>query len=152
MNLTAKKLREILDYDPLTGKFSRLSAPKKDIGRIHKIRGYHEIYVEGRLRYAHRLAWLYMTGEWPKGLIDHIDHDKSNNRWNNLREANFVSNGQNRKEAQINNELGILGVSKNGKKYRARIKIGNKQVHLGTFETIDDAKHAYDVMKNMHHI
>lgn len=90
--LTAERLREVLEYDPAIGVFRWLIKPcgQISIGDIAGCRhgeGYVQIRVIGRIYLAHRLAWLYMTGEWPISLIDHRNLDRSDNRWSNLREA-----------------------------------------------------------------
>src|SRR5215472_5251203 len=109
--LTAERLREYLEYDHETGIF-RYRKPKPKV-RVGEVAGYlydASVYrparpsrpvislkIDGRSYLAHRLAWLYVTGEWPKGQIDHIDLDATNNRWVNLRAADNGKNGANRK-------------------------------------------------------
>jgi hypothetical protein len=94
--LTAERLRELLDYDPETGVFTRRittgrnrrwKAGDKVSGRPSATTGYLGIGIGKRRYAAHRLAWLWMTGEWPKNLMDHRDCDRTNNRWVNLREV-----------------------------------------------------------------
>lgn len=145
-DVTHENLLASLSYDPETGIFirKRIKGTKEYLvgepaGRLHKVRGYREIHICGKLYYAHRLAWLYMTGEWPSGVIDHINHDKGDNRWSNLRDVDLVINGQNRKGPDSDNTLGALGVSHNGSGFRARIFECGKEIHLGTFKTIDEA-------------
>lgn len=156
--LTAARLHELLHYDQQTGMFTRLvSGPKtqryvgKVAGRRHKVRGYREITVDGKLYYAQRLAWLYMTGEWPHGLVDHRDTDKDNNRWLNLRAADHVTNGQNRRGPQANSTTGVLGVSSNGSGFRARLGVRGREVHLGTFRTVAEAQAVRIAAKPQHH-
>ena len=88
-SLTAARLRELLHYNPDDGLFRwRVAGPKRVVGAPAGSRqriGYIVIRVDGRLHYAHRLAWLHTTGAWPAASIDHIDGDKGNNRWVNLR-------------------------------------------------------------------
>jgi hypothetical protein len=85
--LTAERLRELLNYDPDTGVFTWRVRPVHshrvgDIaGSVRTTRGYRLIGVAGRVYKAHRLAWLYMMGEWPKDQIDHINRDPSDNRF-----------------------------------------------------------------------
>jgi hypothetical protein len=93
------------------------------------------ISINGKQRFAHRLAFLLMTGCCPK-FVDHIDGNRSNNRWNNLREASIQINQQNLRSAQKNNTSGYLGVMyhKNRKKpWSARIYADGKHRHLGYF-------------------
>ncbi|PNE10603.1 MAG: HNH endonuclease [Beijerinckiaceae bacterium] len=99
--ITAERLRELLHYEPQTGEFTRRvamsgrGASVGDIaGKVTK-KGYREISVGGSRHKAHRLAWLYMTGEWPKDQIDHVNLNKGDNRWCNLREADNSKNRAN---------------------------------------------------------
>lgn len=151
--LTAAQLREHVSYDPETGIFKFNAIPvrePKDHARNQRVTGMvaghlnHHGYVEIRImwrRYgAHRLAWLYMTGGWPEGQIDHIDRCRSNNVWENLRDVTATENQRNR--TQISNTAsGVCGVTRWAKndKWRAYIAIGGRQIHLGTFETKADA-------------
>lgn len=93
---------------------------------------------------AHVLAWFYMTGKWPLDELDHIDLDKSNNRWHNLRLATRSQNNTN-KERYRNNTSGYKGISwyEKGKCWRAKIQKDRKQIHLGSFSRIEDAILAY---------
>lgn len=121
-SLTAERLRLLLRYDPETGEFCWLSRPPnsrankifnaKYVGRIAGCvcpRGYRYIKIEQQFFSASRLAWLYMTGEWPKDEADHKDRDPSNNRFNNLREASRSQNGANR-GVHKNSRSGVKGV------------------------------------------
>lgn len=147
--LTQSRLKELLDYDPDTGAFTWL------ISTNHKIkigamagtvmsRGYRRIGFDGQYYRAHRLAWLYVHGEWPKDQIDHINGDPSDNRLINLREAVNYENGQNRKKG-FNNSSGFIGVSWHSasRKWNARIQINKKVKSLGYFGDADAAYSAY---------
>jgi hypothetical protein len=116
------------------------------------LNGYVVIWVEGARYRAHRLAFLYQTGEWPKNLVDHIDGDPSNNRWANLREATSKENGQN-KAVGVNNRSGYLGVGwhKTNRKWQASIKVSGRLKHLGYFDDPALAAAAYAKAKvNFH--
>ncbi len=94
---------------------------------------------------AHRLAVLYVTGDWPRDGVDHRDLDGINNRWSNLRNADKSQNGANRRRTRIN-KTGFKGVSicsKTGR-YRATTGIGGKWTSLGTFDTAEEAGAAYE--------
>jgi hypothetical protein len=157
LHITAEKLREITSYDGGTGNliWTVCLNNKAPIGAKVGNRmpvGYRQTRIFGNRYYVHRLVWLYMTGEWPKYQIDHIDCDKSNNRFENLREATTAENGQNRKKPLVRNEIGLLGVSRNGRfGYRAVIKIGYAPKHLGTFRTPEEAHAAYIAAKREMH-
>jgi hypothetical protein len=141
-------LKEWLDYDPLTGIFRRKKTPRNHIaaGSVAGTPGRHGyigVRVKGPKYMAHRLAWLWVHGEWPLLLIDHIDGNKSNNRIENLR---LVTNGQN--AFNRGSRKGTLtlpapsrisgGVSR--ERFRARIVIDGKNIHLGSFDTEAEAK------------
>ena len=93
---------------------------------------------------AHRLAVLYMTGEWPAEVVDHADGDGTNNKWNNLRLANKSQNLANSKVFR-NNVVGLRGVTihKPTGKYRATIQEDGKQKYIGHFDTAAEAHAAY---------
>lgn len=90
-------LLDTLDYDPLTGEFRWKIATSRrvKVGAVAGSRashGYTTIRLLGKLYYAHILAWFYVKGLWPTGLIDHRDTDRSNNRILNLRLSDHSSN------------------------------------------------------------
>lgn len=143
MSLTADQLREYLDYDPATGEFRRNNPKQRVLGSVTK-KGYVRITLQGQHMRAHRLAFLYMEGRWPKDLMDHINGDRSDNRWENLREANCCQNSRNRK-LDCQNTTGFKGVvfCCRNKKYRSRIKINGVRKELGWFKTPEEAHAAY---------
>lgn len=150
-------LKSILTYDPSNGIFTwrhRPSAPAQwnvryageVAGRtnINRRRPVCEIKIDGKLYLAHRLAWLYMTGDWPPNEIDHRDTDSLNNRWNNLRRATRSQNNSN-VGPQKNNSTGFKGVSfhKDRGKYVAQIMANRKIHYLGYFDDPEKAYEAY---------
>lgn len=154
--ITVEQLKELLHYNPDTGIFTWI------VGRGGKARigsvagtveyGYIKILVFGRKYRAHRLAWLYMTGAWPKVQIDHKDLNKSNNRWSNLREADQKENGRNTRKKR-NNKSGFKGVywHKQKQKWRAAITVNYKKIFLGNYEKISAAKAAYEAAALKYH-
>ena len=149
--LTAERLRELLNYDPETGEFMWLVSSRNSRALVGKIirgyrakNGYFSIRLDGRLYYAHRLAWLWMTGQHPTRFIDHKDVNPSNNKWENLRQANDSTSAANTR-ARKNNKLKTKGVSRygNGGKFVAYITKDRKRHYLGVFETKDEAHAAY---------
>lgn len=146
-SLTQDELKERVSYNPYTGDF-KSSLPTKtvsikcpEIGYISKTDGYHYIYVSGFGRFlAHRLAWLYMTGEMPDGEIDHINHIKTDNRAINLRVVTHKENGRNTSKPS-NNTSGVVGVHwrKDRSKWQCHIKVDGKKLNLGCFSCLDEA-------------
>jgi len=156
--LTQERLKELLHYSPETGLFTRIikSAKKVNIGDIvgylDKSHGYITISIDYTNYYAHRLAFLYMTGKFPKDQVDHIDGIKHHNKWLNLRDANNSENQQNQKKAFKNNKsTGVLGVYSSGENFITKIGINGKQKYLGTFKTIEEAHSAYIEAKRRLH-
>lgn len=149
-DLTQKYLKTVLDYDPETGCFIRLVTTAKNVkigdiaGCLSPI-GYRMIGIDGRLYYAHRLTFLYMTGRFPKDHIDHINQKKNDNRWVNLRECTPSQNQAN-VGLPRNNTSGFKGVCwhKGSNKWMARIIIKRKSLHLGIFKSKGDAARAYN--------
>lgn len=120
--LTQAKLKELLEYDPISGVFRRKinigGAKIGDIAGTDNGDGYMKIRVAGKSYKAHRLAWLYVMGRWPKNDIDHINGVRCDNRIINLREATRAENKQNTRKANSNNRTGLLGVMpRNGRKF-----------------------------------
>jgi hypothetical protein len=116
--LTAARLREVLHYNPETGEFRWISHYwqrwRSKVGCVQTLStGYKRlvIWVANRHHRASRLAWLYMTGEWPVGVIDHINGNSLDNRWLNLRDVSKGENQRNRHRLQRNNTSGYAGVT-----------------------------------------
>lgn len=158
MTITQARLKELLDYDPLTGLFTRRVCvryrPFKigDVaGTVNKL-GYVIIQIDGRLYKAHRLAWLYTTGEFPKECIDHINRCAGDNRWENLREATHAQNMQN-KRMRKDNVSGYVGVSwkSESKKWYAQIDVDGRCIFLGYFADPEAAYRAYLAAAAIHH-
>lgn len=160
--LTAERLREVLNYDAETGVFTRKLRTARRIklgepaGSVSKLYGYLTIMVDLRSYKAHRLAWLYVYGKWPDEFIDHIDGNKLNNRISNLRDVSGSTNIQNQRKPHKRNSTGFLGVTvdnraKNGRKYMAQIVLGGKHKFLGLYETPELAHEAYlNAKRQMH--
>lgn len=148
VNLTADKLRELMLYDPENGTF-KWKAKRNGVrrytipGRL-SANGYWRIRVNHENHLSHRLAWLYMTGQWPKYWIDHIDGNKLNNKFSNLRECTPSQNHQNKK-TMSNNKTALKGswFDKANKKYKAAISINGIQITIGYFNTVEEAHNAY---------
>lgn len=150
-------LKALLRYDPKTGSFRWLVSPRYNVlvgqvaGHVRASYGYRVIGIQGNLYRAHRLAFLYMTGSWPLRDIDHIDGNKDNNKWANLRDADQRINQGNRKRANANSGSGLLGVGRWRVYWRARITVNRKEVHLGYFKNKHKAYAAYLLAKRQLH-
>lgn len=147
-------LKERLSYDPDTGVFTwnrcenRTNAwnarfSGKTTGHVDTLSsGYKmvQIGIDRKLYVAARLAWLYMTGSWPDGDIDHVDHDSTNNQFANLREVTHTENMQNKPKYR-NNKSGTSGVfwHERDRRWLAYIRAGGKRIHGGYFKDIADA-------------
>lgn len=149
--LTQELLREIVDYDSKTGIFRWKPRAGRSFGKAVGAKagcltkkGYHHIMVCGERHFAHRLAWLYMTGEWPSFQIDHVDGDKQNNAWSNLRKASPSDNKANC-PAYRTNPTGLKGAYWYPRlaKWVAKIRRDGHLYHLGYFETKEQAHDAY---------
>lgn len=156
--LTQVRLRELLAYDPTTGQFTWTGRERKGGMRIagalagSVTHGYVQIQVDGVLHKAHRLAFLFMTGEMPL-LVDHINGVRDDNHWANLRPATATLNAHNRRQPQRNNRsTGLLGVNRrpNGR-FQAVICTAGRQRSLGVFATPEEAQRAYLSAKRAEH-
>lgn len=146
--LTHDQLLEILSYDKDTGKFSwrKILNNRMWMGPNHvDRRGYQTIGINRKRYKAHRLAWFYVTGAWPNDEIDHINGIKTDNRFNNLRSVSRWQNAKNR-NISTNNTSGAKGVSiRSDGRYRARIMVDKVSIHIGDFNSLDEASAAYMV-------
>lgn len=149
------RLREILTYDSITGDFTWLISTSSRV-RVGARAGYRQpdgqriIRIDTYPYVAHRLAWFYMTGEWPEHLVDHENMDRDDNRWSNLRAATKSLNGAN-KGPPSNNTSGFKGVTlvkgyyvrEGADAWKAEITVNMKRRHIGYFRTPEQAAAAY---------
>lgn len=146
---TQARLAEVLRYDPETGGFWWLVSPSSNVavgdlaGSIDKGLRYRRIGVDGFQHYAHRLAFIAMTGDCPS-MIDHINRDRSDNRWRNLRAAEKWQNLGN-SGPSARNTSGVKGVCwhKAAGKWHAQIRANGRHFSIGLFDCIEDAANAY---------
>lgn len=146
--LSQDELKRLLHYDAATGVFTRrvrtsYAIRVGDVAGCDNGEGYRNIRIHGRFYVAHRLAWLYVHGEWPIGWIDHIDGNRDNNRIVNLRCVTASENMQ--------NQRGRRGTGRNGSGWSARISLNRKKYHLGTFPTEAEAHAVYLEAKKVMH-
>ena len=138
--LTQERLKQALKYDPETGVFTWAESGRgRKIGRqagglTHE--GYLRITVDQQEYKAHRLAWLYVHGEWPKQVIDHINRDRSDNRIANLRDVSSMENSNNH-GGYSTNSSGHTGVCWNKNEGKWQAYLGRK--YLGLYAAISDA-------------
>ncbi len=147
MNLD--KIKEHLSYNPLTGLFNRLQSHRNvkigDIaGSVDASKGYVKICVLGKYFKAHQLAFLFMKGYIPKE-IDHINHDKTDNKWDNLREVTHAENLKNYTRQPSSLPQGISKI--HDSRFRVRIHVNGKPKHLGYYQTIEKASSKYEEAK-----
>lgn len=151
------ELKRVLDYNPETGEFTRVvkgggrSAVGSIAGYIDN-KGYRQIYI-CKMRYlAHRLAWLFVTGNEPKLVIDHINGSKADNRFSNLREASVPENFRNAKISRRNTS-GIKGVAFNKRvgAYMGEIMVAGRRVSIGRHETKEAAAAAMKATRTKFH-
>lgn len=147
-DLTQEYLKSILQYNSDTGLWYWLAnkyQPKlvgTQAGTITD-KGYINITIKTKKYKAHRLAFLYMTGEWPEIDVDHENTIKHDNRWINLRQAEVAQNNYNY-GVKITNQLETKGVYLYRGRFRAQIQIDKVKIFLGSFGTLDEAKKAHD--------
>lgn len=136
--LTQERLKEVLHYDPDTGVFTWIiDTNARGPSKIGMVAGwsrtgqYSRVGIGGTLYLQHRVAWLYMTGKFPKKEIDHKDQCKNNNAWHNLQDVTSIINSRNMPK-QKRNSSGITGVywCKRDLAYLAQIRINGKQLAL----------------------
>lgn len=146
---TRTRLVELLDYSPETGVFfwkkrtGRCSAGKPG-GTVTKW-GYVRIRIDGRPYAAHRLAFLWMTGSIPPE-VDHINGDRADNRWANLRPATNQQNKWNR-VVQSRSRTGVKGVcGRTDGRFEVRIRRDGTNKYIGSYRTLAEAKSAYDTL------
>lgn len=146
---TVKDILEQLNYDPDTGVFiwrvSKGNIKAGDRAGAAKKGRYVRICVNYRLYRAHRLSWVFMTGNWPSGEIDHVNGDDTDNRWSNLRPCTRRQNVANTRRKSTNT-TGLKGVGHHPHhpgRYVARIRWEGKMKHLGVFDDAASAHAAY---------
>ena len=154
--ITQEILKQSLFYDPETGLFTRIGNSRLNacglVGTVQN-KGYRAISVRSKLYRAHRLAWLYVYGEFPTDQIDHINGNRDDNRIANLRVVNSHQNACNKRSpAGSNPHIGVTKKKRRNQfRWCARIMVNKKAKHLGYFNTVEEAKNAYILAKAQLH-
>ncbi len=153
--LTQEELKQLLEYDPATGKWRWLIKRAHNCkdgwfnGHVSKT-GYHTIRIQNKLYKCSRLAWLWMTGNFPEHLIDHIDGNKLNDCFSNLRDVPQRVNAKNRNNF-VGKTLPGTCYDKQRNKYSAQITVDYKNIALGRYTTELEAHKAYLKAKEIYH-
>lgn len=137
------------NYDAVTGVLSwRI---KK--GRSHGVgspagcvfvdrhgKSYRTVKVMQKIYYAHNLVYIWVKGYWPKGVVDHIDGNGLNNKWDNLRDVSRKDNAKNIRR-HCTNTSGYTGVNwdKRNQKWYAYIRVNGVMHNLGRYKNVNDA-------------
>lgn len=148
-DLSQKTLKKDLHYDPATGIFTRskskrgINSRKGDIAGSINGCGYIDIGIKGKTYRAHRLAFLYMEGEFPLMEVDHTNHIRTDNSWKNLRKVSSADNAHNRSKSERNTS-GVTGVSwyVRDNKWKSCITVSGQRIHLGYFVEFHEAVNA----------
>ena len=148
--LTQSILHQLVLYHPTTGLFTK---PDGSYLKLYISNGYYRVSLGGYGQHrVHRLAFLFMEGKWPTDMIDHVDVNKLNNTWLNLRHATCSQNAQNQRSTRDSSKTRLLGVRANGKKFQARITFESVVTLIGTFATVEEAHEAYVKVKRELHL
>ena len=151
--ITQKRLRELFNYNPETGLFTRrIARGNMPIGvpvYLHKKDGYAHIKISKVSYPAHRLAWIWYYGYDPENCLDHINGIRDDNRICNLREATLRCNNQNA-ALSSRNTSGFRGVyyQKSAKKWHSKVKVNGEWIYLGLYKTALEAalaRHKWEV-------
>lgn len=159
VDLSHERLLKLLHYNPDNGEFTWLltrgrwakagdRAGNENKSRVHA--SYRQIMIDSRNYRAARLAWFYMTGEWPYPEIDHRNRNPLDDSWNNLRLATSSQNKVNQKK-RSDNKTGFKGVHRHHRKFYARARIDGVYKYLGMFDTPEDAAEYYKIVTSSVH-
>jgi hypothetical protein len=141
--LTQKRLREIMHYDPEAGAFRWVSGRRRGLqaGTLHDARGFLKAKINGRTYPLHHLAWLWMTGFLPSHDVVHIDGDRGNNAWSNLR-AGTRTQGDIYRQGLVPRSAGAEGILLYAGRFHALIDTQPVRPNVGDFETLQEAVNA----------
>jgi HNH endonuclease len=149
-------LQNLFEYNPDTGfvywavQHGLKIKPSTKAGFIDN-EGYVRIAYRRKNYKAHHIAFLKMTGKWPDQMVDHINGEKSDNRWENLRLVTNDGNQRNQRKAHVDSKTGLIGASPFRNKFSANISINGKRICLGRYATAEEAHQVYVEAKRRHH-
>jgi hypothetical protein len=147
-SVSDEELRSAFTYDPNTGEFYYTKNNRPNVnasGRAGRVAGRGYVYLSYRNRayLAHRVAFLIVEGSWPRDQVDHINGDKTDNRWGNLRHA-LPSQNQCNRARRIVSKSGTRGVYATAEgRWKAEVSFQRKVYRLGHYDSIEDAAAAY---------
>lgn len=151
-------LMNVLSYDQVTGKFTWKVRPCRnvfpgDLAGTRTSDGYVQIRMNGITYKAHRLAYVYMTGIDPGTCIDHVNGDREDNRFSNLRAVSNSVNAQNRRKAKAGAKSGLIGAFWNSARshWISSILVDGERINLGKFASEKEAHEAYLQAKRAMH-
>lgn len=143
--MSLEEARRLFDYDPETGllMWKIRTSSRVRVGEVagsFHTRGYRRVQVNNERYLLHRLVWFIYYGAWPEDQLDHVNRDRTDNRIANLREVDHAENNKN-KSMYMSNTSGVVGVGwhRQSQKWQAGIKVGQKRIHLGLFDTFEEA-------------
>jgi hypothetical protein len=159
--ISVDEVRRLFSYDPAEGVLRHKCEYSRDTGQrgrprkigslagyYDKSTGYRKVEINDHSYAVHRLIHLYVTGEWPEYEIDHIDMNRENNKWENLRPATSYENQRNRtvyvnSRSQLKSQLKGIYYSQDNGKWGAKIRVNGKVIYLGQFDTGGEAYEVY---------
>jgi hypothetical protein len=144
VELDAEQIRAAIHYNPETGIFTRLTRasnmpPGSTAGTLDAKEGYVVVRVLGKRFLAHRLAWLYMTGNWPAQEVDHINRVRNDNRWENLRDVSRATNALNRRAVQANRQGCVYWDGRKGGRWYGMFSHKKQKYYAGSSRCRDEA-------------
>jgi hypothetical protein len=147
--LTEQDIARAFRYCPVTGLLTWAigagqAKPGKRAGRVMRC-GYRGVTLGGREYLEHRLIWRLMTGAWPESQIDHVNMNRADNRWENLRPATNAQQQANTSRTARRNKFGHKGIYWDADRslWRSQINVNGRPLRLGRFKTKDEAILAY---------
>lgn len=143
--MTPERVRELFDYDADTGALLWKKLPRRGrrVAGSRRVDGYWQVFADGRNHAAHRIVWMHVHGVQPRGVIDHINGDRADNRVCNLRDVSIKANNQNVRRPFKTSSTGLLGVGFLYGKHVARISVDGRPTTIGRFNSPEEASEAY---------